>query len=192
MESKYRLYDVVYNYIKPLWRERVSICYIETDSIILRITHAENLLNELFKLKEIVDMSSVPSDCFLYDNSRKQQPLLLKFEAFYIQSYIALRSKCLSILEVYPQCSFHDAIDSECISCTRHISKGVRKVNITHQTYRNVLNKLDDGYCAFKSFTSDLSGSRITDHHRKMLSLSDGERIWIDKNESRPHGFMEM
>lgn len=190
MESKYRLYDVVYNYIKPLWRDRVSICYIETDSLILRITQAANLLHELYKLKDILDMSSVPKDCFLYDDSRKQQPLLLKFEAFYIKSYIALRSKCLSILEVYPECSNHDAMH-ECTSCTHHISKGVKKVNIAHQNYRDVLNKLDAGYCAFKSFSSDINGLKVTENHRKMLSLNDHERIWLNINESRPHGFLE-
>lgn len=192
MESKYRLYDVVYNYLKPLWRERVSICYIETDSLILRITKAVNLLDDLKKLKDILDLSSVPIESGLYDDSRKQQPLLLKFEAFYIQSYIALRSKCLSILEVYPECSHDMTYTNECTACTRHISKGVRKVNVTHQNYRDVLTKLDTGYCAFKSFSSDIRGFQVTENHRKMLSIGSGDRIWLNINESRPHGFMEM
>ncbi len=137
-------------------------------------------------------MSSVPVDSFLYDDSRKQQPLLLKFEAFYIQSYIALRSKCLSILEVYPDCSHDMTITNGCSSCTRHIKKGVKKINVTHQNYRDVLNKLDDGYCAFRSFVSDERGLKVTENHRKMLSLGSGDRVWIDINESRPHGFLEM
>ncbi len=189
-ESKYRLYDAVYSYIKPLWRERVTICYVQTDSLILRIRSVPDLYSDLLKLKEIIDFSSVPKHNPLYDNSRAHEPMLLKFEAFYIRHYIGLRSKCYSILEEKPTCINHSN-DQTCSLCIVHHKKGIKQ-QASHEMYVNVLKRMQEGLHEYRTLQQKDNRLLVIKKHRKMLSITDGNRIWISDFESVPVGFQEV
>lgn len=189
-ESKFRLYDAVYSYIKPLWGDRVTICYIQTDSIILRLRQVEDLYSDLKKLEKIVEFSNAPKETGLYDNSREHVTGLLKFEAFYIRHFIALRSNVYSILEQLPKCNNHPANET-CSQCIIHHKKGVKQ-KATHDMYISVLKKMTETLHEYKTMQQNQHGLLLNSTMRKMLCVSEGNRMWITPNESRPFGYQEV
>lgn len=186
-ESILRLYEVLYLHIYRAFKEKAACAYVDTDSYIIRLRGVTNLYHELKKLSSVLEFSKVPVDCELYDNSRAFVGGLLRFESFYIRSYIGLRAKVYSILEEPPVCENH-SVGTSCAHC-KHIYRGIKKQKATHSRFLAVMNGMDDGKFSFECLKATANGFKIATNNKTLLSITDGNRYFINKIESRPFGF---
>lgn len=162
--------------------------FLETDGYAIEIVKEQFLYEKLKTLSDFIDFSQIPRCCTLFNNSKINCPGVLKLEAVYVKSFVALRSKTYSILEVYPTlCKEHER--KKCVACSREISKGA-KLSIAHQRYKDVLNGVEDGMCEYFSFTSCTCDISYSKKKRNVLSVNDGSRIFVNKIDSIPVGLL--
>lgn len=184
--SKHKIYYDYYFRIKPVFGPRIRVLFWETDGGALEIVKEPNLYENLKKLSEVFDFSQLPLCCPLFSQHRQHEVGILKLEAIYVTSYVALRSKQYSLLEVYPdKCVSHAR--TQCIACSREISRG-SKQRMTHQRYKDILHGLDNGMSDY--YTVQASGTSISleKGRRNILTVSDGSRIFYNGIESVPVG----
>lgn len=97
--AKLKLYEAVFEVLKPKFGPRMYVCAVETDSLVIRISDKHNTyLEDLADIGHIFDLSSLPSNHPLYDTSRAKQSGLLKIEHAYPLQFVDVRPKLYSIL----------------------------------------------------------------------------------------------
>lgn len=196
--SKLMLYETYYNRLFPLFRNRLSLVLAETDSLLIKISGrhpTKSLYDELKELNDIIDYSRVPSYLTeIYDTSKSNFYGLLRIESLAIRSVVSLRGKQFSIKEVASlmKCDLHATIDcSLCTLNSRHIMKGVRKVDYTHEKFLNILNHLDNGVSSYTCVGRKGAEISVVDKNRCFASLCSGDRILINRYDTIPVGYLE-
>lgn len=189
-QSKYIIYrDYYYKIVPAFGPERVSLMALETDQYFLKIVNdKQDFYDNLRKLKSLIDFSRLPSSHELHDQSNKDKPMTLKLEDIYVISFIALRGKQRSMLSLEPlPCKDHKK--ELCSQCPNHTSRGSKRVEVMHERYRAILEGADTGiddYVAIKHVGINVM---LANKSRKMLSVSDGQRLFINDELSYPIGY---
>lgn len=189
MTSVYQMYDFFYNQIKRVWGPRAYLLYAQTDSAIIRVSQADSFIADLEKLKHVLDLTTLPKDCSLYDPFQTGTEGKWKLEGFYVRQFLSLRQKSYSVLEELPECT-HETGET-CDNCV--ISRGIKKRKVCHYKYLDVLENKHTGSFSYKSLVQDREGNlRIQDNQRQFLSHGTSNRVWISPYESKPRGYRSI
>jgi hypothetical protein len=93
--SKLHMYQFWYNNLKQKYDNKISLLYMDCDSVIAEV-YTENIYLDMLNDKDTYDTSDFPKEHFLYSDKNKK--VLGKFKdvlnGVKLQSFIALRSKC--------------------------------------------------------------------------------------------------
>ena len=95
--SKLLLYEFYYNTLKPFWKEKMQLHYMDTDSFIISFDSTfDELANFLQENKKEFDFSELDKKYTLYDSVNKKVVGKMKTETspiLTLDNFIALRSK---------------------------------------------------------------------------------------------------
>ena len=69
--SKYLMYKFHYDVMKPIYKDKIRLCYQDTDSLIYEI-ETEDIYKDMGKIKGHFDFSDYPKDHPLYDETNKK------------------------------------------------------------------------------------------------------------------------
>lgn len=118
--SKAHMLSLFYNKIRPAFFGKASILVSDTDSYLMMLG-SPSVDAAISKLMPIMDTSNYPPEHPLYDNSRKNQPGLLKNEspANDIVECVAVRSK------VYAFRTEKDEVDSRCKGIKKSVGRAI-------------------------------------------------------------------
>lgn len=188
-KSVYHMYNFFYNEVKQVWGRHAYLLYAQTDSLILKLSQVENLFKDLEKIKHCLDLSSLPKDCYLYNGNVTATEGLWKVESIHIRQFLSLRQKTYSLLEEVSDCQ-HPTTTS-CSNCV--ISRGIRKKQVCHFTYLDILERRHSGFLDYRSLQNHNSGNLIVQqNHRQFLSHGSSNRIWKSPYKSKPFGYKPL
>ena len=181
--SKFFMYDFHYNVMKAHFKNRLTLLYTDTDSLIYEI-ESSDVYDELAQIKKYFDFSNYPPDHFLYSNENKKVPGSIKDECASqpIAEFVGLRSKMYSIKVGKEE---ESRVETK-------VAKGVKKVVINRDLkFDNYVECLNQNIVLEHSFKNirSLSHSVYTIHQRKVsLSPFEDKRFLVDMIHSVPYG----
>lgn len=193
--SKLHLYQLIYDHLKPVFRERLYVCSVETDNFVCSIRDPQNrFLDDLESLKEIFDFSSLPENHRLFDNSRAREAGLLKVEYPYVLQFVGIRPKLYSILNRCQTCLEKESFDGnlDCDKCTgkNNIAKGgPKRAKTPHDVYVKAAMAENSSADYITLHTRD-QNITIQPTTRKIYSTNNRQRNWLNYNESLPFGYV--
>lgn len=94
--SKCTIYNFLYGFLKPLYKEKVEVAYTDTDSFILDV-ECEDFYKDISKNIDMFDTSDYPyPNQYNIERKNKKIPKLFKDELAgqIITEFVGLRSKC--------------------------------------------------------------------------------------------------
>jgi len=166
--SKTLMYDFYYNQLKKQYGKRCQLLYTDTDSLLLEI-QTEDVYADIGRNANLYDTSDFPKNHQLHSITNKKVLGKMKDECAGrpIAEYIGLRPKMYSILEANGN--------------NIKKAKGVKKVMVKHEQYREALFERKTFRHGMDVLRSERH--RIYGQHLNKVSLSpfDSKR-WIDIN----------
>lgn len=193
--SKLKLYEVIYDVLKPKFGSRMYVCAVETDNFVIRVSDPhKTFLDDLADIRHIFDFSTLPPHHPLYDKSRAQEPGLLKIEHPYALQFVGIRPKLYSILNKCQKCSLASCTDGdlECDQCLNtNVSKGGPKRNKTpHSTYLLAAMNQYEQCANYLSLQTRNQTVSIHPIKRKLFAINNRQRQWVNPNFSVPFGYV--
>lgn len=171
--SKSHMFDFHYSIMKPFYREKLKLCYTDTDSFLYSIESKDFYTDLKLNFLRYFDTSNYPlNNCYGIPGLNKKVPGLFKDElgGNLISEFVGLRSKLYCIKTVQEE-----------LKKAKGIQKQVLK-NVHFEDYNNVLNKntfLRKKNIIFKSLKHEI----FTQEQNKIaLSGNDDKRV-ILKNK---------
>ena len=130
--SKKLMYEYHYFIFKKNFKDSISLCYTDTDSLVYELK-TQNLSQDFKKFKDFFDFSNYPTSHEFYSNKNKKRIGFLKDETSseIIQEFIGLKSKLYSI----------KFFNGENIKKCKGLQTAVVEKFIKHDYYREVLEK---------------------------------------------------
>lgn len=118
--SKAHMLSLYYKELLPAFHGKVSVVMSDTDSYLVMLA-SPSVDDAITKLMHVMDTSNYPKDHMLYDDSRKNQPGLLKNEcpANDIIEAVAIRSK------VYAFRTENDNVDTRCKGIKKSVGRAI-------------------------------------------------------------------
>ncbi len=178
--SKYFMYNFHYNVMKKYFKDRITLLYTDTDSLVYKIK-TEDVYQDLSQLpKGHFDFSNYDPSHPLYSTQYKRIPGIFKDECKgqVMKSFVGLRSKMYCIQQK----------DKE-IKVAKGVKKNVIKNKLKYDDYVNCLKQYTQMEHDFKSIRS-LSHTVFTMHQKKIsLSPFDDKRYLLNAFHSLPYGY---
>lgn len=132
--SKLYMFHLYYDIFKPIYKDKISLIYTDTDSLCLQIFTKDVYVDfsKKFKDKGIFDFSNYEKDHYLFSTKNKAKLGCLKDETrgIPIEEFIALRPKMYSYI-----------FGKENKRTAKGIKKNVLKSSLKHKLYLQVLKK---------------------------------------------------
>ena len=127
--SKHLMYDFYYNQMKPLYGQKCSVLYTDTDSLLLDI-ETDNIYRDMAKHIDWYDTNDYPKDHYLHSTKNKKVLGKMKDECAGkpIIEYVGLRPKMYSIVT-----------SDNIIKKAKGVKKYVVKKSIHHEHYKEAL-----------------------------------------------------
>ena len=138
--SKLLMYEFHYDFIKPLYGEKVELLFTDTDSLCYEI-QTEDIYEDMLKHKDMFDFSDYPKNHKCYDETNKKVIGKFKDEAKgkIITEFIGLRPKLYS----YTIEGDKDELKKLKLKQENKKGKGIKetviKNKLTHENYRKAL-----------------------------------------------------
>ena len=132
--AKHLMYDIYYNTFKNVYRDRIHLCYTDTDSMLLEVRTQDFYEDLKNKFSDLMDFSNFDGKHFLFDkrNAKVVGKMKDEFPKNVIIEFVGLKSKLYSIL--YDEDKWQNK--------AKGIKKSVVKRDICHKFYRDcLLNK---------------------------------------------------
>ena len=84
--------------MKPRYGKRIWVTYKDTDSLLYRV-ETEDLYEDMYEFKHLLDLSDYPNSHPLFDASKKKVPLTMTdaLKGSVLEGSVILRSKMYSI-----------------------------------------------------------------------------------------------
>ncbi len=193
--AKLRLYEMIYDVLKPKFRDRITIVASETDNLVAEIRDPhKTFIQDLFDIKEYFDFSTLPVNHPLYDRSRAKEPSLLKIEYPYPLQFVGIKSKLYSILNQCDKCRLSNTdIGLSCENCKNVPKGGPKRRHTDHGVYlRTALGQKDTSATEFMSFSCINQQVNVTSKKRSIFNIEDKHRVWLNNNESVPYGYFPV
>jgi hypothetical protein len=192
--SKLKLYEIVYDVLKPKFGPRMYVCAVETDNFVVKVIDPKKtFLKDLADIGNIFDFSTLPTNHPLYDTSKAKEPGLLKIEHPYPLQFVGIRPKLYSILNKCQKCLSAASSDGdlECDQCAKaSVVKGCSKrVKTPHSTYLQVIMGQEEQYAEYISLQKRMQCISIQSVKRMLFATNDRKREWINRNFSVPFGY---
>ena len=184
-ESKVHMYNYEYNVIKPLFGDRVTLLYTDTDSFVYEIK-TNDWEGECTKLMEHLDTSNYPDGHPLKSNNNKA--VLGKFKdevaGKFIQEFVALKPKMYSL----KMCESGE-------ECKR--AKGVPRSHVAqhfrHDMYLDCLKNKTVEKCTFNTIRSQKHKIHTYKVCKIGLSCFDSKRYMLaDGINTLPYGHKDI
>lgn len=171
--SKWKMYDFHYRFMLRTFPERISLCYMDTDSFIYNI-RTEDFYEDIKKyLKDWFDTYNYKEDNqFNIPRTNKKVLGMMKdeYNGRIIQEFVGLRSKMYSI----------KTIEDEELKKAKGVTKSVVD-NLTFDNYKDCLFNHKIFNCDMYTFKSKMHRIYTNLVSKKALSDSDDKR-YIKKN----------
>ena len=166
--SKLLMFGFYYKVLKMEY-PGIKLVFTDTDSFLLNIP-TNDLYQDLAKLQQHFDFSNYPKNHPLY--STKNKAVLGKFKdetaGEVIEEFVGLRSKCYSI---------------KLANTSKATAAGVKKAvskNLTHEIYKETLQKQKDYFISQKSLRSYDHNIFIVQQQKVGLTSYDDKRYLLD------------
>ena len=183
--AKNYMYKLYYNHFKLFYKNRIILCYTDTDSFIF-LVQTDNIEDDLKnKFGYLMDFSNFPKDHRCFDESHKKEIGFLKLENAEksISQFVGLKSKLYSML-------FNDNTQKR---TAKGLNRSVLKNNIDHSHYLDVIDKNNTYLCKMRRIQS-------REHHLKTIELSkliftsfdDKRYIFDDGISTLPFGHYKL
>ena len=127
--SKIKMYDFHYNYVKARYGANATLLFTDTDSLCYKI-ETEDIYRDMYEDKELFDLSNYPADSPFHDPTNQKVLGKMKDEtaSVPIEEFVGLRAKMYSI-----------KTDSFQTKRAKGIKKCVVRQNISHSDYLTTL-----------------------------------------------------
>ena len=181
--SKLIMYQMYYHVFQEQFGSRMKLCLHDTDSFIFEI-ESENLDQELYSIREHMDLSNYPLDHPLFDPSNKKVPGKMKNEYpdQQIKKFIGLRSKCYCL-----------EVEEDEEKRAKGVKKSVIKKELSLQDYENCLEKQEAVYRDITLLRSQKQTIYTIQQRKLALSSLDDKRYIIPgKFETLPWGHYKI
>ncbi|KAF4528506.1 hypothetical protein B566_EDAN016828 [Ephemera danica] len=177
--SKTLMYNFHYETMLPMYGNKLSLLYMDTDSFIYEI-RTEDFYNDLEDFSHRMDTSDYPRNHHLYDEANKKVLGMFKDEAnaAVVTKFVGLRAKMYCI---------------EYGGKTTKKAKGVKtsalKKQVTFEHYKRCLFNDECKYTNYRSFQSHHHKIRTVQQNKLSLSAYDDKRhVLEDKVNTYAHG----
>ncbi|XP_065203746.1 uncharacterized protein LOC135833867 [Planococcus citri] len=183
--SKLLMYDFHYSVIKPLYEERVELCYTDTDSLLYDIKTDDFYKDILPFIPTYFDTSDYPEEN-IYNFPIVNKKVVGKFkdecQGRIMAEFIGLKSKsyCFNV---------EDRITKKC----KGIKKCVVEKDMTMEDYKKCLENRTSIFKPMYSFRSDKHIIYTQLLNKKALSFSDDKRFLLPNGiETLPWGHYKI
>lgn len=130
--SKCTMYQFLYGFLKPKYKEKLQVAYTDTDSFILDV-ETDDFYKDISENIDLFDTSDYPyPNQYNIERKNKKIPKLFKDEL--ILEFVGLRSKCYAIR------SLSDGSSKDKIQKSKGIKKSVVKKKLRFQHYLDCIN----------------------------------------------------
>lgn len=199
--AKLKLYELIYDVLKPKFGSRITIVASETDNLVAEIRdYNKSFIQDLKDIQHAFDFSTLPLDHPLYDNSRAKEPGLLKIEYPYPLQFVGIRAKLYSILNQCQSCrrTLTDDGSIVCNTCQdpsnskpQNVPKGgPRRRHTPHEVYlKTALGQNNTPLVDFLSLRCENQNVKLNEMKKTVFRTTDNHRIWLNYNESVPFGY---
>ena len=166
--SKHLMYSTYYKQFKAHYGDNVTLCYTDTDSLVMAIKTDDYYCDLQRHFTDIMDLSNYPKDHFLYDDRYGKVVGRFKDElaGSIIEEFIALKPKLYSILYN----------DGRYKNRAKGVQKSVLKRTITHQDYKDVL---------FRNRIIDSQTRRIQSKDHQLSTIESTKRVFQPFEDKR-------
>ena len=184
--SKLTMYQLFYQTLPscPLIH-KIKLLGGDTDSFFLQLTidHDKTADDILLNLKDIVDFSNYPPEHPLYSTDNKARLGCFKDEVAgrVIEEMILLRPKMYSM-------KLRDNVEE--IKRAKGIGRAVVK-NLRHSDYQEAYHQTKESTVQMTILKSIAHTIHTHTFRKRALSIWEDKRVWIDVNESLPHGHVD-
>lgn len=192
--AKLRLYELIYDELKPVFGERMYVAASETDNVVVEIRDPDRtFLQDLKRLEHIFDFSTLPVNHPLFCESRASEPGLLKIEYPYPLQFVGVKAKLYSVLNKCQQClqkESNDSLDCDHCSGNLQVAKGAsRRKKTPHSVYLKAAMNEEQGNTDFLSLQTKNQKVSLHAISRKLFTLNNKARKWNGYNNSVPIGY---
>jgi hypothetical protein len=176
------VYEYYYFTLKPVFQDRLTLAYVDTDSYIVHIV-SENVYKELEKLQDSLDTSNYPTNHFLYSAQNKGKLLCVKDELAgrIMQQGYFIKSKCYTIVT-------QDGDRKK----LKGVTKTATQKRIHVQDYRECVLG-DDTKCIYTHqmrFENKNFILYTTKSNRMALNSFDDKSVYLNATTLVPHGYV--
>ncbi|XP_063595417.1 uncharacterized protein LOC134772380 [Penaeus indicus] len=182
--AKYKLYYFFYKVLKPIYGEKVKLCYSDTDSYILSV-ETDDVYKDFSTapLNEWIDTSNFSHDHPLYNVSVKGKLGLLKSETgeIPIKEAICLKPKTYSLL----------LNNNQSTSGTKGICRSEKR-KLKHERFRRTLHQKEVHTFNQVSITNVNGQMATTTTKKRGLSLYDDKHWYINTYKSLAYGHPDI
>ena len=185
--SKVEMYNLFYNILPqcPLIKQ-LHLIGGDTDSFFLTIATDTNItLSDVFNnLTQHIDTSNYPPSHPLYSTVNKAKLGCFKDETAGqpLEEMILLRPKMYSM-------KYKDSDTS--IKRAKGISMHIVKNKLKHDSYREAFEEQKTTRVQMTILRSKLHTIQTTRFNKRALSAWEDKRVWLNENESLPHGHVD-
>ena len=134
--SKLHTYDMLHNYIKIKWSDRVKVLTTDTDSVVLEIENEDDYKDIAIDILERFDTSNYPKDCPIYTDVNKKVIGKFKDEAG------GMQTKELSGSNAKVYCILMDEGDE--VKKCKGVKRAVVKTSLHHEDFKNCVLKKEN------------------------------------------------
>ena len=180
--SKTLMADFVYDYLKPRYGDRLSICYTDTDSLICDIQTPDVYKDMAESVHQRFDTSNYAPDHSSGIQAGVNKKVIGKFKdecaGQPMTEYVGLRPKAYAF-----------KVDREECKRAKGVKKCVVETNLTFADYKECLDTGKDKYRTMNIFRSRLHQVHTLEFCKKSLSSNDDKRyILPDGIHTLAHG----
>ena len=177
-KSKHVMMEFWYDCLKQRYGDRIELILSDTDSFIYYV-QTENAYQDLYDMKDLMDLSGYPSDSPYYDATNRK--VVGKFSdekpREIIEEVIALKPKMYSI-----------KTNSGHSITAKGISKSAQK-RVTHEDYRTCLEEVTTTMITQRSIRSFNDSIRTIVARKRGLSAYDDKKYLLDNGvNTRAYG----
>lgn len=180
--SKYHMYNIHYNVFKKKYKDKIQLCYTDTDSYIYEIQTKDFYKDLKETFSEFMDFSDYPVNHFLHNSKYSKKLGYMKDElnGSIIDEFIGLKSKLYSI-------KISGNMEK---NVAKGLQKAVLKKFVNHKHYRNALDKSTVYYARMRTIRSDQHNIKSIETKKLIHSPFDDKRLILDNGiDSVPYGY---
>ena len=176
--AKLHMYWFLYDYLKPVFGDRVQMLFTDTDSFLLEFRD-QNPDDELFMAKDLFDYSGYPQQSKYYDNTNNKVIGKFKDESngVPIKEFVGIRVKMYS----------YELVTENGTVIEKHRAKGIQSAaskKLRHKDYLAQLNTPHENFLQNRRIGSKLHKLYSIEINKRGLCAYDDKRFLLEDGMS--------